>query len=218
MDYENGKIYKITGGNMTYYGSTTQILSKRLYQHKHKSNMCYSKKILELGNYDICLVELFPCKSKEELHMRERFYIENNECVNKNIPNRTQEEIKEYQTHYRIDNADKIKEKDKQKYNKNADKIKQYYIDNADKFKQYNIDNADKIKQYNIDNADKIKERRKQYNIDNANKIKERRKQYDIDNANKIKERRKQYNIKTADKRKQYRIDNADKIKNTKKE
>jgi hypothetical protein len=170
MDYVNGKIYKITGSGLTYYGSTTQALSKRLYHHKLHLK-CSSKQIIELGNYDICLVELFPCKTKEELHMRERFYIENNDCINKYSPIRTQIEIKEQKTQYRIDNADKIKEQ-----------TKQYYIDNKEKQKQYELDNADKIRerkiQYRIDNAEKLKEQKKQYRIDNADKIKEKNRQY----------------------------------------
>jgi hypothetical protein len=47
MGYENGKIYKITGGGMTYYGSTTQPLYKRFHQHKIKNNGCLTKNIIE---------------------------------------------------------------------------------------------------------------------------------------------------------------------------
>lgn len=180
MDYANGKIYKITGGGMTYYGSTTQALSKRMYCHKQ---LKYSSKIIvETGEAIIVLVELFPCTSKEELFSRERWFIENNECVNKNIPMRTDKE-------YRIDNANKISERMK-KYNiKNADKIKQNYIDTYDVIKERQT-------QYAIDNADKIKEYKKQYNKKNADKIKEKCKQYYIDNKDKIDERAKQYAIK----------------------
>jgi hypothetical protein len=210
MDYANGKIYKITGGGLTYYGSTTQLLSKRMYEHRTKLD-CSAKIIIETGEAVIVLVEVCPCKSKEELHMRERFYIENNDCVNKQIPNRTQTEIKERDKQHRIDNVDYIKEQHKQYYIVNKDKVnekhkqyridnankikeqsKQYYIDNVDKIKQYRIDNADKIKQYNIDNADKIKEQHKQYHIDNV----EKHKQYCIDNALHIKEKRRQRYLK----------------------
>ena len=76
MDYTNGKIYKIIGRGMTYYGSTTQRLSKRFWSHKLLK--CSSKIIMETNEAVIVLVELFPCKSKEELFARERYYIENN--------------------------------------------------------------------------------------------------------------------------------------------
>jgi hypothetical protein len=50
------------------------------------------------------LVENYSCNSKKELETRERYYIENNECVNKNMPTRT---MKEYQE----ENKEKIKKK-----------------------------------------------------------------------------------------------------------
>ncbi len=90
VNYQNGKIYKIyndTIPNKYYYGSTTQILTKRLYHHKSKKNNT-SSKILKNENMKIVLVELFPCNSKMELEKRERYYIKNNECINKNIPTR----------------------------------------------------------------------------------------------------------------------------------
>lgn len=95
MDYKNGKIYKLVNDelNLTYYGSTCAPLHKRLYQHKHKSNPCSSKILFESGEVKIFLVELFPCNNRIELRQKERHYIENNDCVNKRIPNRT---IKEY--------------------------------------------------------------------------------------------------------------------------
>jgi hypothetical protein len=170
MDYANGKIYKITGGGMTYYGSTTQPLSKRFYSHKYLKK-CSSNQIIETGEAVIVLIELFPCKSKEELFSRERYYIENNDCVNKNIPMRTQKE-------YRIENADKIKERSKEYYIDNKERSKQYYIDNKEQKKQYRIDNKEQKKQYYIENVDKIKEQKKQYRIENADKIKEQKKQY----------------------------------------
>jgi hypothetical protein len=177
MEYQEGKIYKIIGSGLTYYGSTKQTLKQRLAIHKCNTK-CNSKQIIELGNYKIVLIELFPCNTKKELLNRERWFIENNECINKKIPLRT---FKEY-------------------YIDNIDKFKQYRIDNVDKSKQYRIDNVEKLKennkQYRIDNVDN----KKHYDIDNANKIKEYNKQYRIDNANKIKEYKKQYYLKKKNK------------------
>lgn len=105
-DYQKGKIYKIlcniTG--LTYYGSTTQALSVRMGGHRIKFN-CSSKHIILGGDYDYSLVEDCPCENKEQLHRRERYYIENNECVNAQIPGRTD---KEYQKEYRKKNRDKL--------------------------------------------------------------------------------------------------------------
>lgn len=115
IDYSNSKIYKIvckTTGKI-YIGSTTQkYLSSRLAQHiiqyngykENKNTFCTSFIIIKGETYEIVLIEKYPCSSKDELHARERYYIENNECVNKVIPTQTLQEwysknkarIKEY--------------------------------------------------------------------------------------------------------------------------
>jgi len=112
IDYNKGKIYKIicniTG--LIYVGSTTkEYLTQRLSQHKRdyrkylNGKRCYmtSYQILENGNYNIVLLESDNYNSKNELHSRERFYIENLDCVNKCIPCQTSKE-------YRIKNREKI--------------------------------------------------------------------------------------------------------------
>ena len=148
--YARGKIYKIVGGGLTYYGSTCEkTLAMRMakhrggYKHYKSGNKNYlsSYKIFDICNdYDIVLVENCPCNSKDELHARERYYIENNECININIPNRTDAE-------YRIDNKDNIlnyrdnnktfiaSQKAKYYENNNAyvkEKTKKYYTLNHD--------------------------------------------------------------------------------------
>lgn len=118
MDYSNGKIYRIVC-NITgrqYIGSTTQSLPKRLHEHKRKYKLFLEGKVqfitsfsvLENNNVDIILVESCPCKSKEELHRRERLFIETMDCVNKIIPLRTDAE-------YKRDNKEMIKEYDSTK-------------------------------------------------------------------------------------------------------
>lgn len=130
--YNNGKIYKLicnqTG--LTYYGSTTQPLYKR--KHHHKLSFIYGSKIksaaiIEKNDYDIVLVEECPCDNKEQLHKRERFYIENNECVNKQIPLRTKKEYyqdnkQNFKNYYQANKDEKI-EKSKQYYELNREKI-----------------------------------------------------------------------------------------------
>jgi len=130
VNYENGKIYKIVNDelNLTYYGSTTQQLSKRKAKHKCKSNDSNSKILFTTETKpEIFLVELFPCNTKEELLQRERFYIENNECINKNKPILTDEEKKEYVRE--MNNYHNLKDKDlkkklrKEKYKLNKNEI-----------------------------------------------------------------------------------------------
>jgi len=88
-NYQKGKIYKLVNDEMPdkiYYGSTTRDLNIRLSQHKSASNSCSSKILFEKGNVKIILVEEYPCYSKKQLEIKESFYIENNECINKVIP------------------------------------------------------------------------------------------------------------------------------------
>jgi hypothetical protein len=110
--YQKGKIYKLVNDEMPdkiYFGSTINDLNIRLSQHKSKSNKSTSKILFEKGNVKIILVEEYPCENRKQLEKKERNYIENNECINKNIPTRT---LKEYNE----DNKEKIKERIK-KYN-----------------------------------------------------------------------------------------------------
>ena len=134
-DYQKGKIYRLTNDEgMNYYGSSCQPLSVRMGSHLRDFN-CWkygkgpyvsSFKIIERGNYEIVLCENFPCNDVYELKARERWYIENNECVNKVIPNRTPKEyrqanliqILEYHKEYQKVNSVQIKEQRK-KYRQN---------------------------------------------------------------------------------------------------
>jgi len=104
-DFKRSKIYKITSGDLTYIGSTTQsTLARRLSNHltdykqwkAGKRYGCSSFPLIETGQYEITLIELCPCNSKDELTARERFHIETNKCVNKYIPGRTMKEWREY--------------------------------------------------------------------------------------------------------------------------
>ena len=126
-----GKIYKIvdnTNGNV-YIGSTIKRLNKRLSDHKSKYNSYLNGKgyydytsfdIIKNNDYRIELIKFVIYKDKKELHLRERYYIENNICVNKFIPSRTLKEYridnKEYYKQYRIDNKEYIKKYQKIKY------------------------------------------------------------------------------------------------------
>jgi hypothetical protein len=160
-DYKQGKIYKIVC-NVTgsvYIGSTIQSLSMRLAGHRKdyksfkegKSTYVTSYQIIEQGNYDIVLIENCPCESKDELHRRERHFIESLKCVNKQLPTRTKKE-------YRLDNKDAIKENSNRYRQNNKDAIKE-------RTHQYQLDNRDmlieKSKQYYQANKDDMNEKRK---------------------------------------------------------
>ena len=177
MGYDKAKIYKLVNDTLglTYYGCTINTLRQRLDGHKKKANTCKSKLLFQGdGEVKIYLVEEYPTENRDLLRMRERYYIENNDCVNKCIPGRTQ---KEFNNQYRELNKDKIKEQKKQYRELNKDKIKQYRELNKDKIKQYRELNKDKIKgqikQYYEINKDKIAEYNKQYYEKNKDKRKE---------------------------------------------
>ena len=124
-----GIIYKIecciTGE--VYYGSTTKTLNQRMIQHKSKwkawtagkTRYITSFNIIERGHYSYSLIENVECDDKHQLHTRERFYIENNECINKMIPNRSDKEYyidnKDKYKAYNIENKQRIKERKKKK-------------------------------------------------------------------------------------------------------
>jgi hypothetical protein len=176
-----GYIYKIfdnTNGNI-YYGSTIQDVSQRIAGHRtHYKQFVNGKfgnsksfEIIANGDYDYSIVEEVEFEKKYDLHNRERFYIENNDCVNKFIPNRTKKQ-------YKIENRDKINEQKKQ-----------YYLENLNNIKEQH-------KQYYLDNCNNIKEQKKQYRLDNSDNIKEYHKQYRLDNSEKLKEYQKQYYLK----------------------
>tara|TARA_R100001198_G_C5111143_1_gene138592 strand:- start:51 stop:557 length:507 start_codon:yes stop_codon:yes gene_type:complete len=137
-DYSQGKIYKIEC-NVTdevYYGSTTyKYLSSRLGIHKSKKTRCRSKQIIDRGNFNCKIIEEYPCNSRLELETRERWWIENNVCINKSIPCRTRDEwvennkgkIKQKQSEWYEANKDKIMERVKQRYQDNKDKINENF-------------------------------------------------------------------------------------------
>ena len=121
LNYTNGKIYKITckTTNLVYIGSTTQYyLSERLRYHKEdyvhfkqglKKTQLSSFRIIENDNFEIELIENYPCTNKTQLLEREKYYIQSIECVNNVVPCRTRAE-------YRTDNKDKIKEYSRRKW------------------------------------------------------------------------------------------------------
>ena len=137
-DYQKGKIYKITSGDLTYIGSTIQAtLARRLSEHvckfkrfqDGKERITTSFQLIETGTYEITLIELYPCRSKDELHARERFHIENTVCVNKRIPNRTRKE--NYYLNHEL-NLEKQKAYDDINANIISEKKKSYYEANKE--------------------------------------------------------------------------------------
>ena len=130
--YKIHKIVDNTNDNV-YIGITTQTLKRRLKNHRYYDNKCLSCNIIKNGDYRIELIEETDDKT------RERYYIENTDCINKKIPGRTRKE-------WREDNKEKYKQQNKKDcrkyYEKNKEKIaqyeKEYYEKNKEKYNDYN--------------------------------------------------------------------------------
>lgn len=193
IDYSKGKIYKLVSNetDKIYIGSTCQPLAKRKGEHKRHYNYYLKEKhhyitSFELIKYDDCdivLIEECPCENKDQLHKRERYFIESLDCVNKFIPARTQKEYCEVNRAIILDKKKRYYEANKDKM---KDKMKEYYEDNKDIVK-------DRIKKYCEENKDMIKDKKKQYYEAN----KDKKKQYYQLNKDKILEKRRlQYQAK----------------------
>jgi arsenate reductase-like glutaredoxin family protein len=170
IDYQLGKIYKIIC-NVTgkqYIGSTCELtIEKRLRTHKNdykryvngKHKYTTSFEIIENENYKIVLVENYPCNNKCELHARERFYIENTNCVNKIIPCRKHTEWYEH-------NRNRIQEQHHKYWNSNKSRLneiqRQYYEANKELIRE-------KHRQYYQENKERIEEQRRQKRLINNN-------------------------------------------------
>jgi hypothetical protein len=141
VNYANGKIYKIEPlidhdeGDI-YIGSTTKnLLCQRMDKHRGAYRQWKNgnrDKVMSFDIFDkyglencvITLLETVNANSKDELHTRERYYIQSMKCINKYIPMRTDKEyyednkseISEYQKQHYKDNKDKILEKKKIKF------------------------------------------------------------------------------------------------------
>ena len=150
VNYNLGKIYKIVDNtnNNVYIGSTCEpTLARRLAKHignfkSYKKGNCRyisSFKIFENENYNIVLIEDYPCENKNQLYARERYWTENINCININRNQGIihelgglQEYNKEYKKEYYQKNKDllclKFKEYYKEYYQNNKAKLNEKFI------------------------------------------------------------------------------------------
>jgi len=141
-------VYRIVGplgeAGLVYYGSTEDV-GQRWSSHKSKYRSgCpgyTSKRVFDEYGVDACRIEVVE-EVKEDFIERERWWIENNECVNERVPGRSQAEVKsrrqlhnethrdqyaayrmanrakniEYQKTYREANREKLRVKDAERW------------------------------------------------------------------------------------------------------
>jgi len=126
-DYQQGKIYRIRGGDECYIGSTVEkYISNRFGNHKKNYKLAKSGRIkyscrsfllfdkYGVENCIIELIELYPCGSKAELHRREGEYIRTETCVNKQISGRTVKEWVDDNKVHHIQQQKEYREKNKE--------------------------------------------------------------------------------------------------------
>jgi hypothetical protein len=132
------------------------------------SHLIFQKHGLEHSKIE--LIEEFPCENIEQLRKREGEIQRERECVNRCIAGRAK-------TEYRQENAERIREHDRQRNRANAEKrnedMRQYYQANAERIKerqqQYNKTHTEEKREYNQryykEHTEKIKEQTRQYRL-----------------------------------------------------
>jgi len=141
------KIQDKTDKSLVYYGSSKlATLDERMKIHINKyttwnnnnnNEYCYSFKVLEKDNYECAIIDKVYVDTDFELREYERKLIENNECINHNVPNRKKAEYRK--VHYQA-NREKEIERSKQYYQNNKEKQlkirKEYQAKNKEKLKE----------------------------------------------------------------------------------
>jgi len=172
------KIFSKVNPKLVYYGSTTQkYVSSRISTHKSNykkwkngelKSPPLSYLVLDTGDWDYMTLEKVLFDDKFELLNRERWYIENNECVNKCVPNRTKKE-------WCKDNPEKVKAISKKYCENNKEKAKE------------------RQKKWRENNPEKAKENQKKWRENNREKAKENSKIFYEKNKDKINTKTKIY-------------------------
>lgn len=117
-------VYKISNGDVTYYGSTNNF-KRRMKDHRQCCNSekskLYNKKkykiIRENGGWDEFTKEIIENNIDTQVKVRQRedYWIRNNECINQNNATRTDQEKQAYSKQYRDDPINKVRYKAFQK-------------------------------------------------------------------------------------------------------
>ena len=175
-----GKIYKITSGDLTYYGSTTSPLSRRLSQHRYdckKKPTLSANTVLSNGDYKIELIEELEFENKKEMREREGYYIQNFNCVNTQTAGLSR---KDSQKKYRDSEKGKLKTKEYLEKNKERiSELKKNYR------KIFNDMHPDYNKKYYEDKKKELLEKQKIYYEKNKERILERNRKYKLKIKNK---------------------------------
>lgn len=132
IDYSKSVIYKLVCRDLEvkdfYLGSTTNFASRKKNHRNHSTkpiDRSYNYPVYVFmrahggwGNWDMVLVESYPCSTKLELHARERHWVETlKPSLNTTIPAHPydrslhRDELATYNRQYRNDHIEAIKER-----------------------------------------------------------------------------------------------------------
>jgi group I intron endonuclease len=176
-NYQNGKVYKLTNNinDDEYVGSTANLLRVRLAGHRSdakdesRTSAIYTA-MRELGaeNFDIILIENFPCADKNELNAREDYWIKQLKPVyNTKAAIFNVEKMKETAKRYKAAHKDAITEKRRLRHQANQEMI------SAQRKAKYQI-NKEQEKATNIiyreRNNEAIKQHQREYRQANKNR------------------------------------------------
>ena len=198
VNYANGQIYKLVNNvdDEIYIGSTCGTLRLRKSSHKSLARKDTERRVYkhlnEIGwdNVDIILIETCDCQNKDELHRRERYWIDTlNPSLNKVLPRRTHKE-------YYEDNKETLKEQ----------------------HKAYRETHKEEMKAWREANKEEIKEKNKAYYETHKEEIKELAKEYREENKEKMKEKQKAYYETHKEEKKAWRESNIETLKEKRKE
>lgn len=201
---KTGIIYKLVSRDINipelYVGSTCSFRARK-WRHKDSCNnendKAYTYSVYQYirdnggwDSFDMIQIEEFKHDTKQELHARERHWIEQFKAtLNKQIPTRAKNE------HYQ-DNKKEVLEKCKQYYENNkeviAERNKQYYENNKEEI-------AEQMKQYRQNNKEELAEWHKQYSQNNKEVLAKYQKQYRHTNKESIVEYKKIYQQKNKE-------------------
>ncbi len=144
VNYQNSQIYKLCCKDPSikdiYVGSTTNFRTRKNCHKRtctNENNKGYNTPVYQFirenggwENWDMIEVEKYSAKDKNDLHKRERFWLEElSATLNKKIPSQQKSE-------YRQNNKEKISQYDKEYYQNNKEKAKEYYQNNKEKISQ----------------------------------------------------------------------------------
>jgi len=197
-DYSKTVIYKLCCKNLDvkeiYVGSTCNF-TKRKGEHKKDSFFEYRKNynskvykfIRDNGrfeNWDMILIEEYPCENKMQKTQRERYWCEELKSeLNSNVPGRS---IKESREAYRSQHRNQLCQRSKEYYESNKEKVKEYQ-------KEYNMKNSEKVKQSRHEYYERNK-----HNLDKEKKeeMNQKKREYREANKDKINQRQREYRAK----------------------